>query len=216
MRISSGKIAVIIIVAVLAIDQAVKFWIKTHLALHDSIPVFDHWFSLYFTENAGMAFGLKFGGETGKILLTVFRIALVSLIGMYIVNLWKKGAPAGVVVGIALIFAGAMGNIIDSLFYGLIFSGSEGQLATLFPAAGGYAPFLQGRVVDMLYFPLIETAFPDWFPVWGGEDFIFFRPVFNIADSAITTGVLYLLLFKRRYFLHHSPSALPDDHQPVA
>jgi signal peptidase II len=210
MRLSSGKIAVIIIVAVLAIDQAVKFWIKTHLALHDSIPVFDDWFSLYFTENAGMAFGLKFGGEIGKILLTVFRVALVAFIGVYIVKLLKKGAPVGVVVGIALIFTGAVGNIIDSLFYGLIFSGSEGQVAALFPAGGGYAPFLQGRVVDMFYFPLIETTFPDWVPVWGGEDFVFFRPVFNIADSAITTGVLYLLLFKRRYFLHASP--LPDNH----
>ncbi|MDR2450040.1 MAG: lipoprotein signal peptidase [Prevotellaceae bacterium] len=201
MRLSSGKIAVIVIVAVLAIDQVVKIWIKTSLALHESIPVFGDWFSLYFTENAGMAFGLKFGGEVGKIFLTVFRIALVALIGVYISRLIKRGAPLGVMVGIALIFAGAVGNIIDSLFYGLLFSGSEGQVATLFPAGGGYAPFLQGRVVDMLYFPIIETAFPAWFPVWGGEDFIFFRPVFNIADSAITTGVIYLLLFKRGYFL---------------
>ncbi|MDR0738343.1 MAG: lipoprotein signal peptidase [Prevotellaceae bacterium] len=201
MRLSSGKIAVIIIFAVLAIDQVVKIWIKTHLALHESIPVFGHWFSIYFTENAGMAFGLKFGGEVGKIFLTVFRIALVALIGVYISRLIKRGAPVGVMIGMALIFAGAVGNIIDSLFYGLLFSGSEGQVATLFPAGGGYAPFLQGRVVDMLYFPIIETTFPAWFPVWGGEEFIFFRPVFNIADSAITTGVIYLLLFQRGYFL---------------
>jgi signal peptidase II len=211
MRLSSGKIAAVVIVAVLAIDQAVKIWIKTHLALHESIPVFGDWFSIYFTENAGMAFGLQFGGVIGKIFLTVFRIALVALIGVYISKLLKRGAPASVVVGVALIFAGAVGNIIDSLFYGLLFSGSgSGQVAALFPAGGGYAPFLQGRVVDMLYFPLIETSFPDWVPVWGGEEFIFFRPVFNIADSVITTGVLYLLLFKRRYFLHHSP--LPDNH----
>jgi signal peptidase II len=211
MRLSSGKIAIIIAVAVLAIDQAVKTWIKTHLELHESIPVFGDWFSIYFTENAGMAFGLQFGGVIGKIILTVFRIALVTLIGVYISKLLKRGAPVGVVVGIALIFAGAVGNIIDSLFYGLLFSGSEGgQVAALFPAGGGYAPFLQGRVVDMLYFPLIETTLPDWLPVWGGEEFVFFRPVFNIADSAITTGVLYLLIFKRRYFLHHSP--LPDNH----
>jgi signal peptidase II len=201
MRLSSGKFAVIIIVAVLAIDQAVKIWIKTHLALHESIPVFGDWFSLYFTENPGMAFGLKFGGEVGKIFLTVFRIALVALIGVYVSRLIKRGAPLGVIVGIALIFVGAVGNIIDSLFYGLLFSGSERQVATLFPAGGGYAPFLQGRVVDMLYFPIIKTTFPAWFPVWGGEEFIFFRPVFNIADSSITIGVIYLILFKRSYFL---------------
>jgi signal peptidase II len=201
MRLSSGKIAVIIIVAVLAIDQAVKIWIKTHLALHESIPVCGNWFSIYFTENAGMAFGLKFGGEVGKIFLTVFRIALVALIGRYISKLRKRGAPVGVMVGMALIFAGAVGNIIDSLFYGLLFTGSEGQVATLCASGGGYAPFLQGRVVDMLYFPIIETTFPAWVPVWGGEEFVFFRPVFNIADSAITTGVIYLLLFKRGYFL---------------
>jgi signal peptidase II len=201
MRLSSGKITVIIIVAILAIDQVVKIWIKTHLALHESIPVFGDWFSLYFTENPGMAFGLRFGGEVGKIFLTIFRIALVALIGIYISKLIKRGAPAGVMVGMALIFAGAVGNIIDSLFYGLLFSGSEGQVATLFPDGGGYAPFLQGRVVDMLYFPVIETTFPAWLPVWGGEEFIFFRPVFNIADSSITIGVIYLLLFKRGYFL---------------
>jgi signal peptidase II len=201
MRLSPGKITVIVIVAVLAIDQFVKVWVKTHMALHEGIPVFGNWFSIYFTENAGMAFGLKFGGEIGKIFLTVFRIILVALIGMYVSKLLKKGASVGVVVGMALIFAGAVGNIIDSLFYGLLFTGSEGQVATLFPAAGGYAPFLQGRVVDMLYFPIIETSFPAWFPMWGGEEFIFFRPVFNIADSAITIGVIYLLLFKRSYFL---------------
>ena len=201
MRLSSGKIAVIIIVAVLVIDQVVKIWIKTHLALHESIPVFGNWFSIYFTENPGMAFGLKFGGEIGKIFLTIFRIALVTLIGLYISKLRKRGAPVGVMVGMALIFGGAVGNIIDRLFYGLLFSGSEGQVATLFPAAGGYAPFLQGKVVDMLYFPVIETTFPAWLPVWGGEEFIFFRPVFNVADSAITIGVIYLLLFKRSYFL---------------
>lgn len=201
MRLSSGKIAVIVIFAVLVIDQVVKIWIKTHLALHESIPVFGDWFSLYFTENPGMAFGLKFGGEVGKIFLTIFRIVLVALIGVYVSRLIKRGAPVGVMVGIALIFAGAVGNIIDSLFYGLLFSGSEGQVAALFPAGGGYAPFLQGRVVDMLYFPVIETTFPAWLPVWGGEEFIFFRPVFNIADSAITIGVIYLLLFKRGYFL---------------
>jgi signal peptidase II len=201
MRLSSGKIAVIVVVAVLVIDQIVKILVKTNMALHENIPVFGQWFSIYFTENAGMAFGLKFGGEIGKIFLTVFRIALVALIGIYISKLLKKGATVGVVVGMALIFAGAVGNIIDSLFYGLLFTGSEGQVATLFSSGGGYASFLQGRVVDMLYFPVIETTYPTWFPVWGGEEFIFFRPVFNIADSAITTGVIYLLLFKRSYFL---------------
>jgi signal peptidase II len=187
---------------VLLIDQYLKIWIKTHLVLGDSIPVLGNWFLLHFTENPGMAFGMKFGGEAGKIILTVFRIILVVVIGIYISRLFKKQAPTGMLVGVTLILAGAVGNIIDSLFYGMIFTDSYGHVATMFPTEGGYAPFLQGRVVDMFYFPIIETTFPQWFPIWGGEEFIFFRPIFNMADSAITIGVLYLLLFQYNYLLH--------------
>jgi signal peptidase II len=190
-----------IIVLILLIDQAVKIWIKTHMALGDSVPVFGNWFYIFFTENPGMAFGMKFGGAIGKVVLSVFRIVLVAFIGVYIFKLLKKNVSTGVVIGIALIFTGAVGNIIDSLFYGLIFGDSTGQIASLLSPGGGYAPFLQGRVVDMLYFPIIETTFPAWVPLYGGEEFIFFRPIFNIADAAITVGVLYLILFKYKYFL---------------
>ncbi|MDR3235578.1 MAG: lipoprotein signal peptidase [Prevotellaceae bacterium] len=190
-----------VVVVILLIDQAVKIWIKTHMALGDSVPVFGNWFYIFFTENPGMAFGMKFGGTIGKVVLSVFRIVLVAFIGVYIFKLLKKNVSTGIVIGIALIFTGAVGNIIDSLFYGLIFSDSAGQVASLLSSGGGYAPFLQGKVVDMLYFPIIETTFPQWFPLYGGEEFVFFRPIFNIADSAITVGVLYLILFKSKYFL---------------
>ena len=194
-------IPVIILLLVLVIDQVVKIWVKTHMVIDESFPIFGNWSYIYFTENPGMAFGMKFGGETGKMLLSIFRIVLVALIGYYLFRLIKKTVSLGVIIGFTLIFAGAMGNIIDSLFYGLIFSDSYSHVATMFQ--GGYAPFLHGRVVDMFYFPIIKTTLPAWFPIWGGEDFVFFRPIFNVADSAITTGVLYLLLFQRKYFFRH-------------
>ena len=171
------------------------------MSLGDEIVVFKNWFIIHFVENNGMAFGFEFAGEYGKIFLSVFRIFAVIAIGWYLFKLAKqKEIPFGFVLSIALIFAGAIGNIIDSLFYGIIFNHSFGQVATLFPDGGGYAGFLHGKVVDMFYFPLIQGRYPDWFPVFGGDPFIFFRPVFNVADSAITVGIFSILLFYRKYF----------------
>lgn len=168
--------------------------------LEEEFSVFGDWFYIHFTENNGMAFGLQWGGEWGKLLLSLFRILAVSGIAYYLYKLIKKKARPGLIISISLIFAGALGNIIDSAFYGIIFSDSYHKMATLFPAEGGYASFLHGRVVDMLYFPLFDGVFPDWVPGWGGEHFLFFRPIFNLADSSITAGVAMILLFQKRYF----------------
>ncbi|MBV6461112.1 MAG: Lipoprotein signal peptidase [Flavobacteriales bacterium] len=168
--------------------------------LGQEFHVLGDWFIIHFTENNGMAFGLELGGEIGKIILSVFRILAVIVIGYFVFRLPKEGAPKGLIICGALVLAGAIGNIIDSVFYGLIFNESYGQVATLFPAEGGYAPILQGRVVDMLYFPLIEGFFPEWVPFWGGEYFLFFRPVFNIADSAISVGIFIIFIFHKRFF----------------
>ncbi len=191
----------IIILAILIADQTLKIWIKTHLSLGDEIVVFKNWFILHFVENNGMAFGFEFAGNYGKIFLSVFRIVAVFAIGWYLFRLTRqKEVPFGFIVSLALIFAGAVGNIIDSLFYGLIFTHSFGQVATLFPKGGGYAGLLHGKVVDMLYFPLVSDRYPSWLPLVGGNQFIFFRPVFNIADSSITVGIFSILLFYRKYF----------------
>ena len=196
MKYSKGKGAVCILILLLLLDQILKIWIKTHVELHESIKI-TSWFYLYFTENPGMAFGIE---VIGKLFLSIFRIVAVGFIGYYLYSLVKKNYPFGFIACVSLILAGAIGNIIDSVFYGVIFDHSFGQVATLFPEGGGYAGWLHGKVVDMFYFPLIETTWPDWLPIWGGQEFIFFRPIFNLADSAICVGVFLLLLFYRNTF----------------
>lgn len=171
--------------------------------LDESIPVFGNWFYIHFIENPGMAFGFEFGGTTGKLLLSIFRIVAVIFISFYLRNLIKQRAMRGLIICVSLVLAGAAGNIIDSAFYGLIFSESlpySSQVATMFPAGGGYSGFLHGKVVDMLYFPLINTQWPEWIPYFGGSRLRFFRPVFNIADSAITVGMILILINQKRFF----------------
>lgn len=200
------KKSLLIILLVLVSDQVLKFWIKTSMTIGQEIHVFGNWFILHFTENEGMAFGLTFGGETGKLLLSLFRIIAVIIIGIYIYRLLKRSSHPGLVISFSLILAGALGNIIDSAFYGMIFSHSSYHtVATLFPPDGGYSSFLHGKVVDMFYFPIIQTTLPHWFPINGGQQFIFFRPVFNIADASITTGVFMLLVFQKRFFGKKEP-----------
>ena len=193
------KIALLVIFGVLFIDQLIKIYVKTHFVLGEE-HVFASWCKIHFTENPGMAFGMEFGGSFGKLLLSVFRIC-AALFGIYYLNqiITKKFHP-GYIAAIAFIFAGAVGNIIDSMFYGIVFNESYIEPAQFMPAEGGYAGFLHGRVVDMFYFPMIQGYFPKWFPIWGGEDFMFFRPIFNFADFSISTGVCIILLWQKRFF----------------
>lgn len=199
---SIGIKSIAVILLVLIIDQTLKFWIKTHMILGQEYKVLGDWFIIHFTENNGMAFGMEFWGKNGKIFLTLFRIIAVAGIGWYLRTLIKQNAPKMVIISISLILAGALGNIIDSVFYGVIFDESYYQIAKFMPPDGGYASLLQGRVVDMLYFPIFRGHYPGWFPLWQNQEFIFFRPVFNIADSSITIGVAYILLFERSFFKH--------------
>jgi signal peptidase II len=212
LKISRKHIPWIVILLVLLIDQTSKIIVKTQMTLGQNIPVLGNWFNIYFIENEGMAFGMQFSGEYGKLILSIFRIIAVIFIGWYIARLIQQKAHAGLIVSVSLIMAGAMGNIIDSAFYGMIFSESYfSQTAQFMPEGGGYASFLHGRVVDMLYFPIIRGDFPQWFPFWGGQEFIFFRPVFNVADSAITIGVFILLIFQKKFFDSVKKPELPKE-----
>lgn len=199
------KKSLFVILFVLIADQSLKFWIKLSMTLGEEIPMIGNWFNLYFTENNGMAFGLQFGGEFGKLFLSIFRILAIIAIAIYLIIIIKRKRSNGLIISISLIFAGALGNIIDSAFYGMIFTQSTYHSLCTFASDGlGYASFLHGRVVDMLYFPIIDFTQadgPSWLPSWiFGYDghFIFFRPIFNLADSAITIGVAWLLLFERK------------------
>jgi len=187
-----GVIAIILIF--LFLDQASKIWIKTHMQLHDSYQIFS-WFHIYFTENPGMAFGLEI---IDKKILSIIRILAVIVLIYYLFKILKQNYSFGFLACVALILVGAIGNIVDCVCYGLIFDHSYGQIATFLPESGGYAPVLHGKVVDMLYFPLIETTLPSWLPIWGGNEFVFFRPIFNLADSAICVGVFSLFVFYRK------------------
>jgi signal peptidase II len=204
-------LAISIIATIIIIDQVLKFWIKTNMFLGQEIPVFGNWFIIHFTENEGMAFGWSFGGNAGKLLLSIFRIAALFAIGYYLIKTTRNKPGKAQIIVLALIFAGALGNIIDSCFYGLIFNESSYyQTAVLLPENGGYAPFLYGKVVDMLYFPIINTTLPAWFPFGGGEEFRFFRPVFNIADSSISVGILIILLFQKRVFAKNEQKTVTE------
>lgn len=197
------RTVVLIILGILVADQALKFWVKTSMHYHEQIFLIGRWFRLFFIENEGMAWGWKFGGSWGKLALTIFRLIAVIFGVFYIKSIIQKKFHPGFIVCVALIFAGAFGNLIDSMFYGLIFSASDPglPLATVFPEGGGYAGFLHGRVVDMLYVPIIEDKLlPEWIPIWGGERFTFFSPIFNIADASISIGVITILLFQKRFF----------------
>lgn len=202
--------SILIILLVLLFDQLLKFWIKSNMMLGDEFIIAKNWFIIHFVENNGMAFGLEFGNSIGKYFLSIFRIIAVGAIGWYIAKLWKRDVPFGIIACFSLIMAGAIGNILDSAFYGLIFNESYGQVATLFPEGGGYSSFLQGRVVDMFYFPLVSGNYPSWLPFVGGNDFIFFRPVFNLADSSITVGIISILIFYRKFFDEKHQLAQPE------
>lgn len=197
-----GRNAFLLICLIVIADQALKIYIKTHYYAGEFHSVLGDWFKLYFIENEGMAYGWKFGGNWGKMALTLFRLGAVVYGVFLIKNLIKKNYSNGLIICACLIFAGALGNLIDSMFYGLIFENSSEMtrnVANIFPDKG-YATFLHGNVVDMLYFPIIDNAtFPSWVPFWGGESFVFFRPIFNLADAAISTGIITLFVFQKRF-----------------
>ena len=188
-------IFVLIMTAIVVVDQIVKILVKTNMQIGEDIPLIGEWCRLHFIENEGFAFGATLGGTAGKIILTLFRIVAISAIIWYLVRLMKKeDTRTSFLACISLILAGAVGNLIDSCFYGIIFNESYYEPAVLFPPEGGYAPLLQGKVVDMFYFPLFEFNWPQWMPFIGGEHFLFFSAIFNVADAAITIGAIWLLI----------------------
>ena len=195
-----GKKSVLLILLIIILDQALTIWVKTNMVLGQEYHILGNWFIIHFIENNGMAFGMEIAGKFGKIILSLFRIGAVAGIGWYLIHLIKQKASTGLIITISVIMAGALGNIIDSAFYGMIFSNSYYHVASMFPAEGGYSSFLHGQVVDMFYFPVLKGTFSDWIQFSGGDNFIFFRPVFNIADSSITVGVTLILIFQKRFF----------------
>ena len=201
---SKGQLSILIIFSVLIIDQIIKIWVKTNMFWHESIRITD-WFFIYFTENNGMAFGMEI---IGKLFLTSFRIIAVVLIIWYLIKIVKQNLKTGYIVCISLILAGAIGNIIDCVFYGVLFSEStHSSLATFVPIGEGYSEWFYGKVVDMFYFPIIDTNWPEWMPFVGGEHLLFFSPIFNFADAAISCGIIALILFYSKYLndnMHHS------------
>lgn len=209
---------VLIIALIIIVDQVLKIWIKTSYGFGQITEVAgQNWFRLYFIENEGMAWGWKFGGEWGKMILTLFRLGAVVFGTWYLGRIVKQEYSRGFIVCAALIYAGALGNLIDSMFYGMIFSKSDwGVVASAFPSEGGYAGFLHGRVVDMLYFPIFDTTLPNWLPLVGGTKFEFFSPIFNVADASISIGVITLFVFQKRFFRKKESAAVANTGQTNA
>jgi len=202
-------IAIAIIFGVLLIDQVSKIWVKTHMHIGEEFQYLWGKGIIHFTENEGMAFGMTLGGDWGKLLLSLFRIVAISLLTWYLIKMIKqKNATIGFVICWSMIIAGASGNMFDSAFYGLIFNDSYYQVSSFMPPEGGYAPFLHGRVVDMFYFPLFHGYWPNWMPFVGGDEYLFFRPVFNVADASITMGALSLLVFNRFLFKNNKDNSI--------
>lgn len=191
------KKSIWIVLTTLVLDQALKIWVKTNMYLGQEYQIFD-WFYIHFTENNGMAFGMEFGGDWGKLGLSLFRIVFVVFMASFLLKLIRKNADKVLIVSLSLVLAGAVGNIIDGTLYGILFSESYRQIATFLPEAGGYATLFFGKVVDMFYFPIYKGFLPEWIPFWGGDYFVFFRPVFNIADSAISIGVAMMVIFQKK------------------